>query len=75
MELTVTSVVCTVRCEWSRFLAIANKIGDEGALALASALKSGKTQLKHVYLWGNDIGDEGKAALKPFSKIIDWSEP
>ena len=64
-----------MRGECLRISAIANKIGDEGALALASALKSGKTKLKHVYLWGNDIGDEGKAALKPFSQIIDWSAP
>lgn len=54
-------------------LSAANKIGDEGAIALASALESGKTQLKHVYLWGNEIGNEGKAALKPYSKIVDWS--
>ena len=28
----------------------ANMIGDEGAVALASALKSGKTRLKTVFL-------------------------
>lgn len=52
----------------------ANEIGDEGAAALASALESGKTKLKQVYLWGNKIGDKGKQALAPHSKIVDWSQ-
>ena len=53
----------------------ANEIGDKGAVALASALKSGKSKLRAVYLWGNKIGDKGKAALKPYSKVVDWSKP
>ena len=62
-------------CQCVTTLRAANIIGDEGAIALAAALKTGKTQLKVVYLWGNKIEGAGKAALEPYSKIIDWSAP
>ena len=39
-----------------------NNIGDEGAAALAGALKT-NTALTTPYLWHNNIGDEGAAAL------------
>ena len=40
-----------------------NIIGDEGAVALASALRVNKVLMKSLVLWKNNIGDEGAKAL------------
>ena len=39
-----------------------NKIGDEGAEAIAEALKVNKS-LATLVLWGNKIGDDGAKAI------------
>ena len=41
---------------------IKNKIGDDGAIALANALK-GNTSLRHLFLSENNIRDNGAIAL------------
>ena len=54
--LRVNGVLTELRLGW-------NKIGDEGAAALASALRVNGV-LKHLYIGGNDFGDEGKKAIQ-----------
>ena len=41
-----------------------NWIGDEGAKAIAEALKSGTAVLTELWLWANNIGDAGKTAVE-----------
>ena len=40
-----------------------NRIGDEGAKALAEAIETYGTQLQTLNLWGNKIGNEGAVAF------------
>jgi hypothetical protein len=41
-----------------------NKIGDEGAKAIAGALSSGTGVLTKLWLGSNSMGDAGKQALQ-----------
>lgn len=57
-------------------------IAERLAFALAAILKGGKTELEAVFLWGNKSGMKAglqlskmkAAALKPYSKVVDWSK-
>ncbi|XP_061141825.1 NACHT, LRR and PYD domains-containing protein 3-like [Syngnathus typhle] len=56
------------------------KIGTRGYVSLAKALWSNPSHLQQLYLWGNDIGEEGKRALEEVqmdsrcSLKIEWLE-
>ena len=50
------------RCRLRELNLYENKIGDEGAKALAEALQENQT-LTSLVLWDNKIGDEGGKAL------------
>ena len=46
-----------------------NKIGDEGAKAIADSLKSGMAVVTTLYLGYNSIGDEGAIVIAEALKI------
>ncbi|CAM4548815.1 unnamed protein product [Leuciscus chuanchicus] len=53
-------VVTATRSAWLRECGVT----DEGCAALASALRSNPSHLRHLYLSGNNIGDSGVKLLK-----------
>jgi hypothetical protein len=51
-----------------------NHVGDAGAKALAAALASvGGSGLRELYLWGNQVGNEGgKPNTRQGMQIFEW---
>lgn len=53
-----------------------NVVGDEGAVALVNALKEGAwPRMRQLYLGGNKIGNDARAALRAVGQARDISLP